>query len=280
MPKTDDESHGMLSQLTTWAWNNRKSIEQKLSQLHRWIRDPKQKGILIIGPGGVGKTTLASMLAGQFNFLLDGNRPYTESLTEERVEYQKSPKISLLVPPGQEHRRPSTWTDALKNLANGKSRGVIIISAYGYHSLGMSYKKTKHFVPSMSEASFLKKYLADRQADEIRVLGQILDSASKCEERIWVLSVISKQDLWHDTDSLVRDHYLNGKYSQIVSKWLDKADEKRTRHEFVFGSLTIRNFATTASELLQPNCAGFDHSKQVDSLRHLLEVVDSLRKWG
>src|SRR3954451_9655307 len=65
-------------------------------------------------------------------------------MTESHVYLQTAPGATLLmlpylpkvragpdVPPGQSHRRDSTWPDLLAGLISGEYRGIILINAYG-----------------------------------------------------------------------------------------------------------------------------------------------------
>jgi len=72
----------MAGALTTyavlwWARRNKEEIHGKLQGLWSWYRntptttEPSPKPILILGPGGVGNTTLSRILAGQTDWLLD-----------------------------------------------------------------------------------------------------------------------------------------------------------------------------------------------------------------
>jgi hypothetical protein len=51
------------------------------------------------------------------------------------------------------------------------------------------------------------------------------------------------------------------------------------RHELAFGSLVIRNLTTARNEKLKDNLAGYDHLRQVNSLRRLFEAVEALENW-
>ena len=129
----------------TWAWENRDKITLGITALYRWLwpsrkNDQDQEsieekpGVLVLGPGGVGKSTLGRLLSGNSDPLFDLPGAYDESLDVESYALKDAPGVEVLVPPGQPHRREATWGEQLENLAAGKFRGMILMAAYGYHN--------------------------------------------------------------------------------------------------------------------------------------------------
>lgn len=69
--------------LGTWAWENREWIERRLAALFRWFKS-KKSGVIILGPGGTGKTILGRILSGQFDSVLALPGRYQASIATER----------------------------------------------------------------------------------------------------------------------------------------------------------------------------------------------------
>lgn len=268
-----------------WAWERREQILGLLSELRDWFRGGKKDqpqdhpGILVLGAGGAGKSTLGRILSGDYNFLLDSPGEYRESISVEEYELQGDPKTAIWVPPGQLHRRDATWTDLLADLAAGKFRGIILVNAHGYHTLGqLSYKETRLYGET-GKAGFLVAYLDDRRAEELAVLRKLTEAARPIQGKLWMLSLVSKQDLWWPKRSEVESHYRDGEYGTAIGELQAHLGKLRFRHEFAFASLVISNFVTGQKETLKRNTEGYDQNLQIASLRRMFETVAALKQW-
>lgn len=271
--------------IASWVWDRKDEIVRKLTDLYGWYRGSSsakkaRPGLLILGAGGTGKSTLAKLLAGEYDLLLDPPGAYEESIDIEHYTLQGPPEVEIVVPPGQEHRREATWNDLLADIAAGRFRGIIMLVAYGYHSLGqVSYKDTRLYKEKGKQKDFLKAFLEDKRAHELAVLRQLAPNMKLNQGRLWLLTVVAKQDLWWPKKSEVEDHYRNGGYGAEIQQMLGQLGQRQFRHEFAFASLVIRNFVTGRDEKLKSNAEGYDHTLQIASLRRLIETIDALRTW-
>lgn len=262
------------------VWNERKGIAAVVKGCYEWCRDhlSKTEGILVIGPGGTGKTTLSQILKGEYNFLLDSGRSYQESVGVESVKIKGSPNVAMLIPPGQPHRREATWPDLLRDIGNGKFRGIILLSAFGFHSLG-DLPINQHQLYKGDANAFLVKFLEEMRKDEISILKSIAPHVAMNRRQQWLLSLVTKQDLWWKKHSDVETHYRVGEYGVEIDNIIKKTNPKLFRHELCFASLTISNLISGANELLQPNTEGYDHARQASSLLNLFKTIDALKTW-
>ena len=272
--------------IANWVWDKKDEIADRLARIYQWFRGSTEprRDILILGAGGVGKTTLGGFLSGQFDLLSRPPGEYQESLEIEKFTItgtlESKTSAEVVIPPGQEHRRPGTWTELFSDLAAGKFRGVILISAHGYHAMGkISYKKHPLYQQNRGKKKFLAAFLHDRRLEELAVLRQIAPHLMASSQKLWFLSLVAKQDLWWAKQADVKAAYEQGPYGGEIQKILAQRGPKDFRHEFVYASLVIGNFVTGMNELLQPNTAGFDHHQYVQSLRRLFETMDVLREW-
>jgi hypothetical protein len=260
------------------SWSAKKGFDELYSKVTAWFRKPIARGVLIIGPGGVGKTTLGQFLAGQQDKAVSGS--YVESVSTEEFKLADEVAVQIVIPPGQAHRRKATWDQQLEEVAEGKFRGVILIHAYGHHAIGdISYENHRLFDPEKGLEMFLADYLEHCLKTEQQILKSVCDAVRKCAAPIWVLTLVTKQDLWWNERDVVEKHYTEGKYGKVVKECLGNKSERNFRHEVVSASLVIRNLTTGRDEIIKKTVAGYDAPLQEKSFEKLLQVFDGLMQW-
>lgn len=241
------------------------------------------KGVLriaVFGPGGVGKSEMGRFLSA------------SDPASVRPVDYKASRVIEdvslhnvwggLLIVPGQEKLFPEDWEKILGYLANGKSRIVINVVAWGYHSIAPpnGYQELKEYQTGMSDKDFLNAYLPayrKREEEQLQILKPYLIAA---EKTVRMLTLITKQDLWWPDRKAVREHYEKGTYGvtiQDIQKQREQSNKKFV-HEYLPVSLVSSNFRDGRGEILAETAKGYDQNVQQAYQVGLIDVVRDYAK--
>lgn len=258
-----------------WIWKNKKVIVD----VTKWLFQGREKRpFLILGAGGVGKTTTAKLLQGDFDNVKRIPGVYEESIGLESYTLEDDPHVSIVVAPGQVRHRDSTWTELETGISSDKYRGVILVNSYGYHSLGeISYKSHRLYKGNTDE--FLQKYLEDRRQEEVEVLTRLAPHISTVKKKFWLFNLVTKADLWWPKYESVKRHYELGEFGSGLVNLEGRLGKGNFRHERALGSLVISNFVTGRGELLAQTASGYDQNLQTDFFKRFWAALTALKKW-
>lgn len=231
--------------------------------------------VLIIGPGGVGKSTLGRFISGAAPRLTTDETRYVESLDVEEYALA-SPAAEFVVPPGQKNRRDWAWNELERGLVEGVFDGVMLVMAYGFHSIGdVSWQSLARSSEANDIDRFLAGYLGRCRNDEIAVAERLAQSIKLTPQPLWVLTVVAKEDLWFESRPEVHRHYRDGDYGRALTRALSGSSCTH-RVEVAFGCLAQLNFSTGQNELLAKTTAGYDWPQFADSWKRLWHAIAAM----
>ncbi|MBP0019109.1 MAG: hypothetical protein J7647_16355 [Cyanobacteria bacterium SBLK] len=230
--------------------------------------------IAIVGAGGTGKTTLGKVFSG-----IELSPSYQESLDIEEYKIDSDFNASLIVVPGQKPRE-DRWDEVLQTLVNGKIKLVIHVVSWGYHSLSENFNYSQHslYQRGMSLEEFIEVYQKNRLDRELQVLERKIKpylSVAK-QNKLAMITLVTKQDLWWKKRYEVKNHYKNGDYNRIIQELKNKKGQDNFSHEYLSASLIIENFTSGANELLIPNSEGYGQRLQFDNMNKLMKTIENL----
>lgn len=257
-------------------YDQRVKLASVWKRLRRWIKRGNEK-ILVVGPGGAGKSTLGKILANGPG-VYEAPSAYRESITTEKLDLPGDIAATLLVAPGQALRRRRTWPALLRDLTTGRSCGIINVVAYGYHSFEgeLSYKELPAFEKGMTAKQFTARYIMEKQRAELDVLRELQAYLVSAPGRIWFLTVVTKQDLWWDDRRAVQRHYESGEYGGVIDEIEKLRGSHGFVHEYISASLVMQNLLSGRGEILADTTGGYDEVIQSANLQAVFETVHRL----
>ena len=159
---------------------------------------------MVLGSSGVGKTNLIKSLTTPSPDVIDAvNR--TEFAQQAEVKIGSQPFV-FIDTPGQEHHQ-SRRLKAVREAVREGISGVINIVSYGYHEYdgGESDAINK-------DGSVNKNYLKKYKKLECDLMKEWIPLIGSSEVGGWLLTIVTKADLWWDDKDNVLKHYIEGDY--------------------------------------------------------------------
>jgi hypothetical protein len=257
-------------------FENRQSILQSVRRFRRRILRGTWR-VPVFGDGGTGKTTLGKFLAGELDtdVAIAG---YRETVGQEELSLPGEFPCLLLVPPGQRRRRPETWPALYRLLSGGKAKGVINVVSWGYHSTDFEYDRHIAYKVGISDSEYLDAYLASNRQGEITALNELAPHLEATEGKIWMITLVTKQDLWWNERHNVETHYKNGEYGACIQRIINVKGTENFVHNYYSVSLIPENLATKDGKILAHTAAGYDQPLRIANLTRFVQGLSELLK--
>lgn len=263
-------------------WDKRGPLVTGIRKIKHYVKNGHVR-IAVFGLGGTGKTTLGEILSGQVKTGSPG-KPYQLSHKTDEFSVQGDYVCTVIVPGGQEQRILNDWPAIYRTLAAGKSRGVINVVAAGHHSFShVNYRETRYYKALAREMDreprrdeFIEHYLRDRRDAELAITRELIPHLKIAEGSLWMITLITKQDLWWKDRDTIRDFYTMGEYNHLIQELARSRGEQNFSHEYVSASLVMNNLQTADGEVLVPTAEGYDQTLQYANLMNFINLVNAL----
>lgn len=229
--------------------------------------------IIVFGPSGVGKTTLAHCLG--IHELK--NFEYDMSLGIDEYKLKGTRPGILTVAPGHERARKQWWGQLFGRVAKGGVNGIINVVASGYHSIGgkESYQKSSFFKNGMTPSEFVEAHVAGMKEVELEIMRDLTARIMYAPDELWMLTLVTKQDLWWPDRDGVEAHYAEGQYNDMIEEIVKYRGLQNFHHEYRSVSLVPVNFRTGADEILAETAQGYDQTLIDTNMFETLKALDS-----
>lgn len=164
----------------------------------------KKHKILLLGSTGRGKTNLLKSLTEVVPQAIHHlNR--TEFGQKHHIQISDQPFI-FVDTPGQVHHAPRRLEAIRETMAQGIS-GIINVVSYGYHEYRRGIKEVFN-----DDGTVRESYLQGHRQVEIDAVKEWSALLGDRTTAGWLITVVTKADLWWDRKDEVMDHYLVGEY--------------------------------------------------------------------
>ncbi|WP_426730240.1 hypothetical protein [Myxococcus faecalis] len=268
------------------AYEKRDLIKGALSKLGYLIRNGRLR-VAVLGAGGTGKSTLAEVFGEPIGAKKPPIGAYSVSAAAEEARVPGVPFGLFIVGPGQERRRATHWPDIMRGISDGSVDGVIFLAAAGFSSL--EEKSFTHHVayrPGMGLQEWFPLFQEWALREELAALDLIKSAIrNRVNKRLWMVTLVNKQDLWWDDRVRVREWYqgvsvsgvqVPSLYSSCIKELYELRGVVGFEHEFASASFEIVNLATGEEGVIRPTVMGYDEVLRVTNLEHVRELLSRL----
>jgi energy-coupling factor transporter ATP-binding protein EcfA2 len=250
------------------AYAHSKEITQTWTKIKYYLRHGKLS-VLVIGAGGVGKSTLTQFLSKPIDKVTP--KKYDESLHIETVKFPGGVMAELIAAPGQS-RHHAGWDELFDDLKKeNRPFGIINVASYGYHSTNLDLKGFRLANESTAQATL--RYLGECRNKELEIVSDLVSRLAKHKVPFWMLTLITKQDLWWAERKNVEKLYLEGGYDLAIKKIENGHSATGFRHEYFSVALHSQNFLDGAGSLIQATAQGYDDEVKFANQAKLLKII-------
>jgi hypothetical protein len=253
---------GLSAALT--IYEQRKSIVTLLRRLGTLALKGNVR-IAVFGEGGSGKSTLGSFMSGDLD-TDKGAQPYRETLIVENFGIAGVTPGKLIVPPGQEDRRPGNWDELFALLSSGKSSRVINVASWGYLATELERSRVFPSETFDTDDAFRHRFLTDGRNRELQALRELVPHLRSAKKPVHMITFVNKQDLWWPERYEALEYYTNGLYSDLIKEVQAYKGIGGFQHDIISAALVQQNLRTADGFEVAGTAAGYDDALRVANL--------------
>ncbi len=235
----------------------------------------EQFEIIVFGVSHVGKTTLGLFIEGNRTF--EDIRKAERSIGFEGYSFMENYNGALIITPGEKRHEEENIKKLKEIIAKKKPFGFINVVSYGYQ-----FAKELEYEDIIPSGKTLENYLEERRQQEIDSIKKLTTLISKAENLTWMLTLVTKQDLWWDKRDEVENYYKVGEYSKIT-KEIEEEHEKifgvRNNtfvHKCISSSFVISNVYSKDFKPIAYVIPGYDQYIQIAHWKLIIDTLESL----
>ncbi len=257
-------------------YSNRGKIEEILNNLLKFIKTNFE--ITVFGTSSTGKTTLGLFIEGDRTFADISKADRSINLEFYALKESTNRNVLFVITPGEKRHEEENIKKLEEIIAKKKPFGFINVVSYGYQ-----FPKQLKYEEMIPSGKTLEIYLEERRQEEIDLLKKLTTLISRAENLAWMLTLVTKQDLWWNKRNEVENHYKTGEYSKTIK-------EIQTEHERIFGqqknpfihecvsnSFVLGNVYSSDLKPITYTIGGYDQYIQAAHWKLLIDTLNDLK---
>ena len=167
----------------------------------------KKHPILVLGSSVAGKTAFLQSLTATVPNAID-RMVRTEFAQKHPLRIAKEPFVFTDTPGQTLHR--SRRIQAIREAMKNPFAGIINVVSYGYHEHRVGKRE------AVANGAVNEEFLAASREVEIRALSEWTEILGDTAVAGWLITVVTKADLWWNRRDAVMAHYSAGPYAQSL----------------------------------------------------------------
>jgi hypothetical protein len=226
-----------------------------------WLSDlfKKKERIIVLGASGVGKSNLIKSLSSAGGLVDANSRINRTTATVKQRALINGKVYQFTDTPGQILHRPDRQSAVREAMSKPPVRVINVVS-YGYHEYGADASKA--IGPGSRPRP---EFLEGCRQEELRALLEWLSILGYSSAVKWVVTAVTKADLWWKEGERVLNYYEGGDYCKAI-----KDADPKVHHSILPYCSVAHKFYNKA-----PLDGSFDDSDRIQIGMHFLsQLVD------